>query len=60
MNDTLYPPSMTLYRDSFRTRQAYLEAYRDCVRHYGFKVRVVGGWRFFEFVTDYETWKNQR
>ena len=55
-----YPSQMFLFRDSFRTRAEYLAAYQDCCKHYGFKARVNGGWKFFEFYTDFLTWKAQK
>lgn len=58
--DRIWDSQMSLYRDSFRTRAEYLEAKRECDQHYGYKMRVVGGWRYFEFATDYETAKRQK
>jgi hypothetical protein len=49
----------TIFRSEYKTRKAYLIAYRECVANYGFKVRVTGGWKFFSFVTDYATYKKQ-
>lgn len=39
--------------------------YRDrgevCTMYPGWKVvRVCGGWMVFEFIDDYETWRNQK
>lgn len=59
-NDTIYSQTMTLSRDDFRTEAEYRKAYQDCNRHYGYKARVEGGWMFFEFGTDYQTWKKQK
>lgn len=58
--DVIWDSQMTLYRDSFATQAAYLREFRECNRHYGFKARVEGGWRFFEFEDDYLTWKRQK
>ena len=52
--------TMTLFRSDFRTAAEYRRAYRECVNHYGFKVRIEGGWQFFEFASDYATWKAQK
>ncbi len=54
-----YETSTALYRDEFESRKTYLDAYHDFCRHYGFKARVTGGWMFFAFATDYNTWRNQ-
>ena len=51
---------MSLFRDQFATEKEYRQAYREACQHYGFKVRVEGGWKFFEYETDYRTWKNQK
>jgi len=50
----------SLFRAEYKTRAAYLNAYRSCVKRYGFKARVGGGWKFFTFSSDYQTWRNQR
>lgn len=55
-----YEATTTLYYNDFQDRQDYLKAYHDLVKHYGFKTRVEGGWKFFEFESDYNTWCNQR
>jgi len=52
--------SVFVFRNDFSSRYAYLKAYREHNANYGFKSRVEGGWIFFEFATDYRTWKNQR
>jgi hypothetical protein len=59
-NETYYPTTTSLNRDDYPSEAEYKKAYQDCCKHYGFKVRVDGGWRFFEFQIDYETWKNQK
>lgn len=50
----------SVYRDDYRTEAEYRKAYQECNRHYGFKVRVDGGWKFFQYEDDYRTWKNQK
>jgi hypothetical protein len=55
-----YPAIMSLHRDDYATEAEYRSAYRACCRHYGYKARVEGGWKFFEFEDDFETWKNQK
>jgi len=57
---TYYPPTATLIRAEFENSREYRRYYQDYCKHYGFKARVEGGWRFFEFETDYRTWKNQK
>lgn len=59
INSSIWDSSMSLFRDDFTT-SGYKQAYRDCCQHYGYKARVCGGWIFWEFVTDYLTWKNQK
>lgn len=56
----LLPQSITLFRADCRSRSAYRKAYREYCQHYGFKVRVCGGWLFFEYATDYQVWKSQK
>ena len=60
MNAKIYPQTMSLFRDDFKNQSAYREALKDCKRHYSYKVRVGGGWKFFEFLNDLETWKKQK
>lgn len=60
MSDRYYPQIMTLRSENFASQTEYRKAYRDCCQHYDFKNRVDGGWIFFEFVTDQDTWKRQR
>ena len=49
-----------LYRIHYRSRRVYLYDYRYLCKRYGFKARVFGGWIFFSYLTDYETFKKQR
>lgn len=58
--EMVYPSCLTIGRDNYATEAEYRSAYRDCCKHYGYKARVDGGWRFFETETDFETWKKQR
>ncbi len=50
----------TLYRDDFTSYRDYLAAYRSACKHYGYKARVYGGWKFFAYSNDYDTWMNQK
>lgn len=58
-NQTYFAPVMTIYRNDY-THFEWVEIFNACRRHYGYKAPVVGGWKFFEFETDYRTWKNQK
>lgn len=49
-----------LYRDLFASYREYLAAYRSACKHYGYKARVFGGWKFFAYSNDYDTWMNQK
>ena len=60
MDIKIYPSTMTLHRSDYPTKAEYITAYRDCNQHYGYKVRVFGGWKFFETATDMQTWKAQQ
>jgi len=60
MADKVWDSRSTLYRDGFKSKEEYLIAYRQHCQHYGYRARVVGGWKFFEFENDYKTWKKQR
>ena len=51
MADDFYKRSTTLYREDFDTRDEYMDVFRECSKHYDFKVGVRGGWSFYEFVT---------
>jgi len=55
-----YPQAMYLNRDDYKTAVEYRSAYRACCRHYGYKAKVEGGWKFFEFISDWLTWQNQK
>jgi len=50
----------TLLRENFKNYQEYLKVYREFCQYYGYKVRVYGGWKFFNFEQDYRIWKNQK
>ncbi len=56
----IWPNVISVIRDDYKTERAYKQAYHDANRHYAFKVRVDGGWKFFTHSTDYQTWKNQK
>jgi hypothetical protein len=64
MTDELkfYPPSITLLREDFPNKAAYIAEYRDYVQHYGKanKVRIFGGWKFFDNAEDMRVWKAQK
>lgn len=62
MNDNYnyWPNTTSVFRDDYRTEAEYRKAYREADQHYGFKVRVEGGWKFFTFADDYDTWKHQK
>ena len=55
--ETIWNNTMSLQRDSYKSEKEYRDAYRAACKHYGWKVRVVGGWKFFQFATDYNIWK---
>ena len=57
---SFYPPVLTLFRSYYASRRKYLKVYRDLCAHYGYKTRVIGGWRFFEYENDLITWRYQR
>ena len=60
-DDLVYwPQTTTLYHESFETYQEYIDTYHEFDAHYGFNARIDGGWMFFEFSTDYQTWRNQK
>ena len=56
----IYDNVCTVLRHNYETKKEYLSAYRVAEKHYGFKVRVDGGWKFFQFETDLKTWKGQK
>ena len=56
----VYMPTTTLIRSDYRNLAEYRRVYRACCEHYAYKARVSGGWKFFEYITDYETWKKQK
>ena len=59
-SDCVWDPQMTLLRPLLGNVKDYYRRYRECCRHYGYKVRVNGGWKFFEFEDDYLNWRRQR
>ena len=56
----VYDSTCSILRHNYETEQEYQEERRDAEKHYGFKARVTGGWKFFAYETDYKTWKNQK
>jgi hypothetical protein len=55
----VYPQIVDIFREDY-LKSEYSAAFQDCNQHYGYKVRLDGGWRFFEFSQDYENWKKQK
>ena len=51
--------SVSIFRDEFKSRQEYLKQYRELCHLYDFKVRVVGGWMFFRYISDYLRFRRQ-
>ena len=43
-------------QEQYKTRKAVVKAYPLASKI----VKVTGGWAVFEFITDYEIWKNQK
>jgi len=58
--DIIYLPKCSLNHDEFKTYYQYQKMFREYSAHYQYKVKVEGGWMFFEFLTDYETWLKQK
>lgn len=54
-----FPTTMSIYREDY-TAYGFRQLYQACDKHYGYKARIEGGWKFFEFENDYCTWKNQK
>jgi len=52
--------TMSVYREDYATEREYRKAYQDADRQYSFKARVDGGWKFFAYSSDYDTWRGQR
>lgn len=55
-----YPQIMSIFKDDYPNYHAYYSALREARQHYGYSAKVEGGYKFFEFETDYTTWKNQK
>lgn len=51
---------ITIYQCQYNSYYAYSKAYKAHNKKYAFKVKLEGGWGFFEYATDYHTWKNQK
>jgi hypothetical protein len=51
---------MNISRSNYRTEKEYRAALKDAARDYPYKVKVVGGYRFFRSAQDLRTWRNQR
>jgi len=54
-----FSPTMSIFREDY-TAYEFRQLFQACNKHYGFKARVEGGWKFFEFENDFLTWKNQK
>lgn len=55
-----YDNVCSIHRDEYKTRKDYINDYREHCKKYPFKVRVEGGWMFFAYADDYETWNRQK
>ena len=60
MDAKTYPLRITLLRSDYTCKRAYIKDYRDLCQSYGYKVRIFGGWMFFESRAAMETWKAQK
>jgi hypothetical protein len=60
MNEKVWSSTASLFREDFGTEKEYRAAVKEYSQHYGFKSKVEGGYKFFEFESDYRTWKNQK
>jgi hypothetical protein len=60
METKIWTSTASLHREDFRAEKEYRDAIKEYSQHYGYKVRVEGGYKFFEFENDYRTWKNQK
>lgn len=56
----MWPSTLSIYKDNYSSKKEYQQALAEARAHYGYEVRVSGGYMFFEYVTDYETWKRQK
>lgn len=56
------PNMCSIHRDTceFNSRREYLKMYKYMCQRYSFKARVDGGWMFFKYANDYDTWRRQR
>jgi hypothetical protein len=54
-----FPSTMSIAREDYTT-YGFRQLFQACNKHYGYKARVDGGWKFFEFENDFVTWKNQK
>jgi hypothetical protein len=61
-DEKIYPPTINIFREDYPTKRDYIADYRDLVQHYGKanKVRIFGGWKFFENGKDMEYWKETK
>ena len=59
MTDKIYDTTCTLVREQYSTEREYRMALSECNDYYCYRVRVSGGWKFFQFEDDYRTWKEQ-
>jgi len=60
MTDTVWDSTCTIRRENYPKQSDYRQALIDCQKHYGYQIRIEGGWKFFEFEQDYETYKKQK
>jgi len=58
--DYEFSNTMNLYRDDYEPERAYYRAFKALDKHYGYKVGIEGGWKFFAYASDYDTFLAQR
>lgn len=56
----MWPQQLSVLRSNYTTDDEYLQELADARKHYDYEVAVEGGYKFFEFYTDYETWTRQK
>lgn len=52
--------TVSIFRDDYKSHKEYLKRFQELCHLYDFKVQLIGGWMFFRYGTDYQTWLNQK
>ncbi len=55
-----WPQRLFLYESNYPSDEEYQQELKEARSHYDFSEEVEGGYVFFEYRNDYDTWKAQK